>query len=76
MQNPERGDILNVCHDILNQENHHKKKTFRQEYLEFLKKFEVKYDAKYLFEWYDSLSALNATPAGFTLSYCCFLLQL
>ncbi len=38
---------------ILNQEMHHKKKTFKEEYLEFLKKFEVTYDEKYLFEWYD-----------------------
>ena len=38
---------------ILNQEEHHRKKTFREEYLEFLRKFEVEYDEKYLFEWYD-----------------------
>ena len=38
---------------ILHQEQHHKKKTFKQEYLQFLKKFEVEYDEKYLFEWYD-----------------------
>ena len=38
---------------VLNQEQHHKKKTFKQEYLQFLKKFEVEYDEKYLFEWYD-----------------------
>jgi REP element-mobilizing transposase RayT len=38
---------------ILNQEKHHKKKTFKEEYLEFLKKFEVEYNEKYLFEWYD-----------------------
>ena len=38
---------------ILNQEMHHKKKTFKQEYLQFLKKFEVEYDEKYRFEWYD-----------------------
>ena len=38
---------------ILNQEMHHKKKTFKQEYLQFLKKFEAEYDEKYLFEWYD-----------------------
>ncbi|MBS1744585.1 MAG: IS200/IS605 family transposase [Bacteroidetes bacterium] len=36
---------------ILNQEQHHKKKTFREEYLSFLKKFEIEYDEKYLFEW-------------------------
>lgn len=36
---------------ILNQEKHHAKKTFREEYLEMLKKFAVEYDEKYLFEW-------------------------
>ncbi len=45
--------IGNVYQYILNQENHHKKKTFKQGYLEFLKKFEVNYNEKYLFEWYD-----------------------
>ncbi len=38
---------------ILNQEQHHKKRTFRQEYLSFLKKFNVPYEARYLFEWLD-----------------------
>ena len=36
---------------ILNQEAHHKKKTFREEYLEFLQKFEVEFTDAYLFEW-------------------------
>ena len=36
---------------ILNQEKHHAKKTFREEYVEMLKKFAVEYDEKYLFEW-------------------------
>lgn len=36
---------------ILNQEKHHAKKTFREEYVEMLKKFAVEYDDKYLFEW-------------------------
>ena len=43
--------IDNVYQYILNQEEHHKKKTFRQEYIEFLKKFEIEYDEKYLFDW-------------------------
>ncbi|HMR44208.1 MAG TPA: IS200/IS605 family transposase [Saprospiraceae bacterium] len=38
---------------ILNQEAHHRRKTFREEYLEFLEKFEVPFDRKYLFEWLD-----------------------
>ncbi len=36
---------------IQNQEAHHATKTFKEEYLEFLAKFEVEYDEKYLFEW-------------------------
>ena len=38
---------------IINQPGHHSKKTFREEYMEFLNKFEVDYDEKYLFEFYD-----------------------
>jgi len=36
---------------ILNQEEHHRTKSFRKEYLDFLKKFEIEYNEKYLFEW-------------------------
>ena len=36
---------------ILNQPLHHQKMTFRQEYINFLKKFDVDYDERYLFEW-------------------------
>lgn len=35
---------------IANQEEHHKTKTFKEEYLEFLDKFQVPFDEKYLFE--------------------------
>lgn len=45
--------IDNVYQYILNQEEHHKKKTFKQEYLEFLEKFRIEYNENYLFEWYD-----------------------
>ena len=38
---------------ILNQAEHHKKRTFREEYLDFLQRFEIDYDEKYLFEWID-----------------------
>ena len=47
------SDIENVYKYILNQEEHHKKKTFREEYVDLLKKFEVEYNEKYLFEWID-----------------------
>ncbi|MEP7250900.1 MAG: transposase [Ginsengibacter sp.] len=45
--------IDSVYNYILNQENHHRKKTFKEEYIEFLKKFEVEYEEKYFFEWYE-----------------------
>jgi REP element-mobilizing transposase RayT len=45
------SQIDDVYQYILNQENHHKKKIFREEYLEFLQKFEIEYDEKYLFDW-------------------------
>lgn len=33
---------------INNQEKHHKKKTFREEYIELLKRYDVEYDEKYI----------------------------
>ncbi len=47
------SQIEQVYQYILNQEEHHLKRTFKEEYLDFLKKFEVDYDEKYLFEWND-----------------------
>jgi putative transposase len=44
-----QSQISNVAHYIHNQPEHHKKQTFKDEYLEFLKKFEIEYDEKYLF---------------------------
>ena len=38
---------------IQNQEQHHKKRSFREEYLELLKKFEIDFEDHYLFEWFD-----------------------
>ena len=45
--------VPNVINYILRQEEHHRKKTFRQEYLEFLNLFGIEYNEKYLFEFYD-----------------------
>ncbi len=38
----------NVINYINNQKEHHKKRTFKEEYLDFLAKFEVEYDEKYI----------------------------
>jgi putative transposase len=43
----------NVVNYIINQPKHHRKKTFEQEYIEFLKAFDISFDNKYLFEFYD-----------------------
>jgi putative transposase len=38
---------------INNQEKHHEKRTFKDEYMEQLQKFEIEFDENYLFEWMD-----------------------
>lgn len=45
--------ISRVYNYILNQEKHHQNRIFKQEYLELLKKFEIEFNEKYLFEWID-----------------------
>jgi len=47
-----RSQLDNVYNYILNQEEHHKKMTFKEEYLEFLRKFEIEYDKRYLFDFW------------------------
>jgi len=47
-----KSQAQNVVNYILNQPVHHKKKTFKEEYIEFLNAFEIEYDEKYLFEFY------------------------
>lgn len=48
-----QSHLQNVYNYILNQEEHHKKKTFKEEYMELLKKFEIDCNEKYLFDWID-----------------------
>lgn len=43
--------IDRVFNYIKNQEEHHRKRTFREEYIELLKKFEIEFNEKYLFNW-------------------------
>jgi REP element-mobilizing transposase RayT len=45
-----KSQITDVCKYIQNQEIHHKTRTFREEYMEFLNKFDVEYDEKYIFD--------------------------
>jgi REP element-mobilizing transposase RayT len=43
-------DVDQIYKYIQNQEAHHQKHTFRAEYLDFLKEFEIGYDEQYIFQ--------------------------
>ena len=43
----------NVIKYIEGQQQHHQNRTFREEFIDFLEKFMIEYDVKYLFEFYD-----------------------
>lgn len=45
------SQLNQVADYIINQKEHHKKKTFKEEYVEFLEKFNIEYNDQYLFEW-------------------------
>ena len=44
-----KSHVASVIRYIQNQEKHHKRKSFIEEYLEFLNKFDICYDEKYIF---------------------------
>lgn len=46
-----RSHIDRVYRYIQNQEEHHKVATFKEEYISFLKEYEIEFDEKYLFDW-------------------------
>lgn len=48
-----RSQIDDVYKYIQNQEEHHKKRNFKEEYLELLRKFEIEFDEQFLFEFFD-----------------------
>ncbi|MBD1364139.1 IS200/IS605 family transposase [Mucilaginibacter sp. ZT4R22] len=45
--------IDKVVNYVLNQEAHHQKKTFKQEYLGLLQKFELQFDERYVFDFFE-----------------------
>jgi hypothetical protein len=48
-----RSQRNSVIQYITRQESRHKKKTFQEEYMELLNKFEILFEDKYVFEFYD-----------------------
>jgi putative transposase len=45
------SQLNNVINYINNQKEHHKQISFRDEYLEFLKEFQIEFKDEYLFHW-------------------------
>jgi hypothetical protein len=45
-----RSQLATVIRYIKNQQQHHAKKSFREEYVELLEKFNVDYDQRYIFK--------------------------
>jgi putative transposase len=43
-------DVDQIYNYVKNQEAHHQKQTFRDEYLDLLKEFEIGYDEQYIFQ--------------------------
>ena len=46
----QRDTVMNY---IMKQEEHHRKSTFRDEYMELCREFDIEYYEKYLFEFYE-----------------------
>ena len=45
-----KSQVNDVIHYIQNQEIHHRKETFLDEYRKFLKAFEIEWDEQYIFK--------------------------
>jgi putative transposase len=45
------SNLDNVIKYVMNQKEHHKVLSFKEEYIEFLQKFEIEFKDEYLFEW-------------------------
>lgn len=47
-----QSQIQTVVNYIIHQEEHHKKKTFREEYIEFLNAYQIDFKSEYIFDDY------------------------
>ncbi len=57
-------EIDSVIKYIQNQQEHHRKKTFKEEYLDMLKAFSVNYDDRYVFKWIENNADSQDAPDG------------
>ncbi|PKP25184.1 MAG: transposase [Bacteroidetes bacterium HGW-Bacteroidetes-2] len=49
-----RSDVNMLVNYVMNQKEHHKNKTFKEECLQLLKEFAIEFKEEFLFEWYAS----------------------
>jgi len=52
-----RSQLDTVVKYILNQENHHKKQTFKEEYLEMLRKNGIEFKDEYVFDFFEDVNS-------------------
>lgn len=52
------SEFPSVARYIRDQEEHHRVRTFREEYLKLLEEFSIEYDTQYLFEWIEDAESL------------------
>ena len=48
-----KRELDGIVRYILNQAEHHRKKSFHEEYLAFLEEYGIDYDMRYVFDWVD-----------------------
>ena len=48
-----QSTLNRIIEYIKNQEQHHKKTTFRQEYIDFLKSYQIEFEEEFLFDFLD-----------------------
>jgi putative transposase len=48
-----RSHLPIISNYIENQKTHHRKRTFKEEYLEFLEKYGIPYEEQFLFQFYE-----------------------
>jgi REP element-mobilizing transposase RayT len=56
------SNFRQVAEYIHQQKEHHRKRSFREEYVSFLKKFNVPFESKYLFEFYEGPERKDSVP--------------
>ncbi len=47
------SSLDNVIAYMMNQKEHHRNRSFKEEYISFLEKYKVDYEERFLFEWND-----------------------